>query len=293
MLALALLCICLFAIVRTLNSLLQGNIRKGIKKFINAEFPGKCKYFTGYIAIVIGMGLTILVQSSSIFTSAMTPLVGVGVVSIERMYPLTLGANIGTTTTGIMAAMANDNTKDLQNALQIAFCHLFFNISGIILFYPIPFMRWPIPMAKFLGNETAKYRWYAIAYLIVVFFLTSTFGVRSVCRWLVRAGSSWLPYCPFHFNHRHHKIHSVQKAEHPSDEITELEVSTQSRFGLWPRTTKSSPSARPNVARAVGMGRRTVLRIPWKQKSMDSSMTLSQKSQRSIRDYKADVLTVL
>ena len=138
------------------------------------------------------MGLTILVQSSSIFTSAMTPLVGVGVVSIERMYPLTLGANIGTTTTGIMAAMANDNTKDLQNALQIAFCHLFFNISGIILFYPIPFMRWPIPMAKFLGNETAKYRWYAIAYLIVVFFLLPllVFGL-SVAGWyvLVAVGS--------------------------------------------------------------------------------------------------------
>ena len=39
--------------------------------------------------------MTILVQSSSVFTSALTPLVGLGVISIDRMYPLTLGSNIG------------------------------------------------------------------------------------------------------------------------------------------------------------------------------------------------------
>lgn len=55
----------------------------------------------GYIAILIGCLMTILVQSSSIFTSALTPLAGIGVISIERIYPLTLGSNIGTTTTGI------------------------------------------------------------------------------------------------------------------------------------------------------------------------------------------------
>ena len=39
--------------------------------------------------------MTILVQSSSVFTSSITPLVGLGVISIDRMYPLTLGSNIG------------------------------------------------------------------------------------------------------------------------------------------------------------------------------------------------------
>ena len=48
---------------------------------------------------------------------------------------------------------------------------MFFNVTGILLFYPIPFMRFPIPMAKFLGNETAKYRWFAILYLVGMFFL--------------------------------------------------------------------------------------------------------------------------
>ena len=73
---------------------------KVIKKFVNADFPGYCGYFTGYLAILLGAGMTILVQSSSIFTSTLTPLVGMGVITLDRMYPLTLGSNIGTTFTG-------------------------------------------------------------------------------------------------------------------------------------------------------------------------------------------------
>ncbi|KAK3104471.1 hypothetical protein FSP39_002717, partial [Pinctada imbricata] len=184
--ALILLCVCLFSIVKTLNSLLKGNIRKGIRRFVNNDFPGKAKYFTGYLAIIVGTCFTILVQSSSIFTSTLTPLIGVGVISIQRAYPLTLGSNIGTTTTSILAALANDNLKDLRNSLQIAFCHLFFNLTGIIIFYPIPFMRVPIGMAKFLGNQTAKYRWFAIAYLLTMFLLLPLviFGL-SIAGWYV------------------------------------------------------------------------------------------------------------
>ena len=48
-----------------------------------------------YVFIMVGTGMTILVQSSSVFTSAITPLVGMGVISLDRMYPLTLGSNIG------------------------------------------------------------------------------------------------------------------------------------------------------------------------------------------------------
>lgn len=120
--------------------------------------------------MVIGAVITFLVQSSSVFTSTLTPLVGMGVISLERVYPLTLGSNIGTTTTALIAALAASDDM-LQATLQIALVHLFFNITGILLYYPIPFMRFPIPMAKFLGNETAKYRWFAIIYLVGMFFL--------------------------------------------------------------------------------------------------------------------------
>ena len=72
-----------------------------IKKYINSDYKFPMSLFVGYLAILIGCAMTILVQSSSIFTSALTPLAGIGVISLERVYPLTLGSNIGTTTTGM------------------------------------------------------------------------------------------------------------------------------------------------------------------------------------------------
>lgn len=187
MIALVLLCVCLVAIVKLLHSLLRGQMAHVIRKFINADFPGACSYFTGYLALLIGAGITMLVQSSSVFTSALTPLVGIGVLTVERMYPLTLGANIGTTATGILAAFAQDPSK-IRNSLQIALCHLFFNLSGVVLFFPLPFFRPPINAAKFLGSQTAKYRWFAIVYLIVAFFLfpAAGFGL-SVISWIALA----------------------------------------------------------------------------------------------------------
>lgn len=183
-----LLCICLVCIVKVLHSMLRGQLAKIIKKTVNADFPGPFRHLTGYLAILVGAGLTMLVQSSSIFTSALTPLIGVGVVSLERAFPLTLGANIGTTATGILAALASDS--NLDKALQIAFCHLFFNISGIALWYPIPYLRKvPISFAKTLGNKTADYRWFAIAYLVFGFFLlpAAVFGL-SLAGWQILLG---------------------------------------------------------------------------------------------------------
>lgn len=68
------------------------------------------------------------------------------------------GSNIGTTTTGLLAALAADGDS-LAHSLQIALCHLFFNISGILLFYPIPFTRWPLPLARVMGRTVANYRY--------------------------------------------------------------------------------------------------------------------------------------
>lgn len=187
LIALVLLCICLVIIVKILHSLLRGQMAYIIRKFINSDFPGMFSYFTGYLAILIGAGLTMLVQSSSIFTSSITPLVGMGVLSLDRMYPLSLGSNIGTTATGMLAAFAQDGSK-IPNALQIALCHLFFNIAGICIFYPFPFFRPPIRMAKFLGVQTSKYRWFALVYIIVAFFLVPAAGFGlSVLSWIALA----------------------------------------------------------------------------------------------------------
>ncbi|XP_023364390.1 sodium-dependent phosphate transport protein 2A [Otolemur garnettii] len=153
-----------------------------------ADFPAPFTWVTGYFAMVVGAGMTFVVQSSSVFTSAITPLIGLGVISIERAYPLTLGSNIGTTTTAILAALASPREK-LSSSFQIALCHFFFNISGILLWYPVPCTRLPIRMAKALGKRTAKYRWFAVLYLLVCFLLLPSlvFGI-SMAGWQAMVG---------------------------------------------------------------------------------------------------------
>uniref|UniRef100_A0A671YI46 Solute carrier family 34 member 2a n=1 Tax=Sparus aurata TaxID=8175 RepID=A0A671YI46_SPAAU len=187
-LSLLVLCSCLILIVKLLNSMLKGQVAGIIKKILNTDFPFPFGWVTGYIAILVGAGMTFIVQSSSVFTSAITPLVGIGVISIERAYPLSLGSNIGTTTTAILAAMASPGDT-LGNALQIALVHFLFNISGIILWYPIPFTRIPIRLAKGLGNITASYRWFAAVYIITCFFILPLFVFSlSLAGWQVLVG---------------------------------------------------------------------------------------------------------
>ena len=167
--SLTLLCVCLIALMKILNSMLGSHMAGLIQKTINAEIP-YVPWLTGYIGIAIGAIITILVRSSSVFTSTLTPLCGAGLVSLETAYPMTLGSNIGTTTTSILASFAAEG-KYLKPSVQIAMVHLFFNIIGILIFYPIPCLRWPIPLAKKLGDLTAQYRWFAGLYLVLMFFV--------------------------------------------------------------------------------------------------------------------------
>lgn len=166
--SLALMFVVLVCMVKILKAIFQGHISKVINKTVNAGFPGKFNFLTGYVAILVGVVMTVLVQSSSIFTSTLTPLVGLNVITLERAFPLTLGSNIGTTVTSLLAALASDSNFDL--ALQISLCHLLFNVIGILIWYPIPkIRRIPLMCAEQLGETTAKYRWFAFAYIVFIF----------------------------------------------------------------------------------------------------------------------------
>ncbi|XP_007496672.1 sodium-dependent phosphate transport protein 2B-like isoform X1 [Monodelphis domestica] len=169
-LSLLILCSCLILFIRVLNSELRGPVAEVIKKYANTDFPFPLTWLAGYIAILVGAVLTIVVQSSSVFISTITPLVGFRVISLERAYSLTLGSNVGSTTTAILAALASP-PRTFKKSLQIALCHLFFNFFGILLWYPIPFLRLPMHFARRLGNVTATYRWFAFVHVICSFFL--------------------------------------------------------------------------------------------------------------------------
>ena len=122
----------------------------------------------GIIGIFAGLIFTTVVQSSSITTSLLVPLIGAGILTIELAFPITMGANIGTTTTAILASFATGNIA----AITIAIVHFLFNIIGVCCIYPIKIFRTvPINLAKGLGDLAFKKRRYALIYVVSVFFL--------------------------------------------------------------------------------------------------------------------------
>ncbi len=122
---------------------------------------------------VLGWILTTLVQSSSATTSLIVPLVGAGVLTVRRIFAYTMGANLGTTITAILASLATGSTA----ALVVAFAHMVFNVFGIVLFYPLRAL--PIAMATWVGRTAARSRrhalgvigFYVLAYVIPILYL--------------------------------------------------------------------------------------------------------------------------
>lgn len=116
-------------------------------------------------AMLVGLILTVMVQSSSISTSLVVPLAGAGILTLRQIFPYTLGANIGTTITALLASLV---TSDIT-AVTAAFAHLMFNVVGIIII--LPFQRVPIFLAESLAEWAVKFKLIPIVYILVVFFL--------------------------------------------------------------------------------------------------------------------------
>jgi solute carrier family 34 (sodium-dependent phosphate cotransporter) len=128
----------------------------------------------GTVAILLGIVITVAVQSSSITTSIMVPLAAAGVVSIHNIYPVTLGANVGTTITALLAALAAANS----NALTVGLVHTLFNISAIVVLYPIAKVREiPIRLAQGLAEIAVSRQALALAYVVIVFIVVPLVGV--------------------------------------------------------------------------------------------------------------------
>ncbi|ACK65564.1 Na+/Picotransporter [Rippkaea orientalis PCC 8801] len=133
------------------------------------------------IGIFSGTIVTILVQSSSTTTSLIIPLAGTGLLTLEEVYPFTLGANIGTCITALIAATAV--TENHLAALQIAMVHLLYNIFGVTIIYGIPFLRnLPLLGAKTLATIASKRNYLAFIYILTVFFLVPSLflGITSI-----------------------------------------------------------------------------------------------------------------
>lgn len=121
--------------------------------------------------IFSGAIITILVQSSSTTTSLMVPLAGTGVFRLKQIYPFTLGANIGTTITALLAATAISGETAVF-ALQIALVHLFYNTGAVLLIYGVRYLRvLPIIGALWLAKIASENKMIALFYILGVFFI--------------------------------------------------------------------------------------------------------------------------
>ncbi|MBQ7945447.1 MAG: Na/Pi cotransporter family protein [Bacteroidales bacterium] len=81
------------------------------------------------VLVLMGALLTALIQSSSVMTSIALTMVVTGLVNLEQGIYISMGSNIGTCVSALMACMASG-----RNAKRAALIHLFFNISGVIIF---------------------------------------------------------------------------------------------------------------------------------------------------------------
>ena len=146
-------------LVRLLRALFLGRFEGLLDRYI---------FNRPFVAFVVGIGLTFLVQSSSITTSLTVPLVAAGLLTVTQIYPFVLGANLGTTLTAFLAALATG----VPAALAVAFAHLAFNALGMMIFFPIRQLRQlPIRLAEGLGRLCERSRWWAVGYVAAVFFI--------------------------------------------------------------------------------------------------------------------------
>jgi len=154
--ALALLFLALQRIVKVLKILVVAKTGAWFDKVL---FRNKWR------ALAVGLLLTIMAQSSSITTSLVIPLAGAGLLTLRQIFPYTLGANVGTTVTAILASLVTAN----PNAVVVAFAHLLFNISGIVIWWP--FSKVPIFLAQRFAEQAAKNRAFPLVYILVMFFI--------------------------------------------------------------------------------------------------------------------------
>lgn len=154
----ALLFVCLYAMMRLTKGAVAGRIEVAIDRTIGR---------TPVLGLAGGLVLTAIVQSSSVVTSMLVPLAAAGILQLEHVFVITLGANIGTTVTAILAALATGPA-----GLTLALAHLLFNITGTLIFFPIPAMR-KIPMflSRALTQLAMQSKWYVLAYVVGVFFI--------------------------------------------------------------------------------------------------------------------------
>jgi len=153
----------LFFSLRMLTTLIRSLVMVRLEAFFDRTI-----FKTWIRAMAFGVIITVLVQSSSITTSLIVPLAGAGILNLTQIFPYTLGANIGTTVTALLASLVSGT----HAPLAVAFSHLLFNVYGIGLIWPIRKIRHiPIRLAEWFADKSVENRILPFLYITVIFFI--------------------------------------------------------------------------------------------------------------------------
>jgi solute carrier family 34 (sodium-dependent phosphate cotransporter) len=150
-LALALLFASMVFFVKIMRGMVMGSAERLFHYYV---------FRTPLLGMVFGLLVTALVQSSSVTTSIAVPLAGAGIINIRQIFPYTLGANVGTTVTALLAALSAGDVT----ALTVALAHFLFNVFGIVLLYP--FRGLPIFLAERFAGLALRHKAIPIVFIL-------------------------------------------------------------------------------------------------------------------------------
>lgn len=151
---------CLGAVTSTMRRLIANRLEDALNRVLSRG--------GGVLALLVGVVVTLAVQSSTITTSLLVPLAASGVLSLRNAYPVTVGANVGTTMTAVLASLASGRPE----ALAIALVHVLFNLASVLLLYPIPALREiPMRLAEGIAALALRRRPLVVAYVAGTFIV--------------------------------------------------------------------------------------------------------------------------
>ena len=151
----------LLLLVRVMRSLVRTRVELLVTNVLGSS---------AVLSMLVGVAVTVMVQSSSITTSLLVPLGAAGLLRLEQALPITIGANIGTTVTALLAALAVSGPNAIYG-LEIALVHLMFNLTGTVMIYPLKITRSvPLRLARYVTTLALRSRKLTLFWVAALFY---------------------------------------------------------------------------------------------------------------------------
>jgi solute carrier family 34 (sodium-dependent phosphate cotransporter) len=165
-LGLVLIFVALAFITRNMRRLVAGGVERAMNRLIGRG--------GGAMGILLGIGITVAVQSSTITTSILVPLVAAGILTLPSAYPITVGANVGTTITALLASLAVLRPE----GLTIALVHTLFNLSAMAIIFPVRQVRMiPVRLAERIADVATRRHLVVLVYGVGLFVVLPLLGI--------------------------------------------------------------------------------------------------------------------